>query len=564
VEAPRNETTKPNPHETAVGTPPLQPKPKRKYTTSEKSRAASRKNLEKANQAPHWLKYRRTDRRDAACYKALEKAVAEMRRFDSPHYGLGFKRGTYCASLTRSLALAGETREEYEAHLERMRKAFAPLSERDRKLVLAAAQAVWRRLRVFGGQGRWELYAVASILGELIAEREAEAERRAAAGPAGEEVEPVDPDDDPFGSERAVKLGIDLILLLQEDAVEKEAERLNRRIEMLLAALGQEPQEPAEEDEAAVREDTDDEELTAAVRGNPIGKTQRLAATLNRNREPLKDPSQWRNAPDAGQAAESGAEEKGKRKSDPRPCENAADLAQRGGLMRLLLRKGVNNPEFSRLEGPDGRAVWIDLWQRAFGIDPARRDQSSVLAAAEITWERIQMHLQHREKEAAQVKKVLESCIAARQAAVGGIDDRFRPAGLIDDSPKTSVAGSRSCEAETDNGPRKTKRRSQSSIDNQQLVVALLGALGVYKCVGAVLEAGKDIKAAYYQMLVALYGELPGFDFFKRKEPTVSELADDLSSFVQGLLSPKNGPSQQEKVKQIKWQGGSGRQPGVG
>jgi len=86
--------------------------------------------------------------------------------------------------------LAGETREEYEAHVERMREAFAPLSEGDRKLVLAA-QAAWRRLRVFGGQGRWELYAVASILGELIAVREAEAERRAAAERAGEKFEPM-------------------------------------------------------------------------------------------------------------------------------------------------------------------------------------------------------------------------------------------------------------------------------------------------------------------------------------------------------------------------------------
>jgi len=143
------------------GVPPS--KPKRKYTISEKSRAASRKNLEKANQAPHWLKYRVTERRLIACYRALEKAVAELRRFDSPQYGLGFKRGTHCASLLRSLALAGETREEYEAHLERMRKAFAPLTERERRLVLAAAQAVWRRLRVYGGRPggsctRWRAY----------------------------------------------------------------------------------------------------------------------------------------------------------------------------------------------------------------------------------------------------------------------------------------------------------------------------------------------------------------------------------------------------------------------
>jgi len=532
VEAPRNESPE-SPTPDAVSSP-SPGSSKRKYTSSEKSRAASRRNLALANQAPHWLKYRRTERRLAHCYKALEKAVAEMRRFDSPHYGLGFKRGTYCASLIRSLALAGETREEYEAHLERMRKAFAPLTDRDRKLVLAAAQAVWRRLRVFGGQGRWELYAVASILGEMIAEREAAAERRAAAERAGETAEPADPYLDPFGHYRAVRLGVDLILLLQEDGVEKEAGRLNRRIKMLLDALGE---GPIAEDDAAGSEERDDEQQWAAVMGNALGQAAKLTATLNQVREPLKDPSQWQNAPDAGENAGSGPD--GKRKSDPQPCENAADVAQRGGLMRLLRRQGVNNPEFSRLEGPEGKAVWMDLWQRAFG--PAGETRKSkienrgasfdfpvsnfeILKVAEITWERIQMHLQHREKEAAKVKEVLEAAILAKRAAAEEIDPALR---------------------------------DQSSI-------LLLAALGVYKCMGAVLAAGKDIKAAYHRMLVALYGDLPSFDFFKAKEPTTSERMDDLSDFVMELFSTKDGPLHQEKQREIKWRGGSGRQPGGG
>src|SRR5208283_971023 len=97
-------------------------------------------------------------------------------------------------------------------------------------------------------------YAVASILAELIVARAAEAERRAAAERAGEAVEPLNPYHDPFSSERAVRLGVDLILLLQEDGVEKEAGRLNRRIEMLLAALGEKPQEPTEDDGVAESE----------------------------------------------------------------------------------------------------------------------------------------------------------------------------------------------------------------------------------------------------------------------------------------------------------------------
>jgi hypothetical protein len=54
---------------------------------------------------------------------AREKAVAVLRRFDSPCYGLGFKRGTQCASLVRSLAVAGGKTED----------CGAPLSEHDRK-----------------------------------------------------------------------------------------------------------------------------------------------------------------------------------------------------------------------------------------------------------------------------------------------------------------------------------------------------------------------------------------------------------------------------------------------
>ncbi|MGO9271724.1 MAG: hypothetical protein ACLQOO_15915 [Terriglobia bacterium] len=107
----RNESPQPEPRDaSAVGTPPLQqenPKgPKRKYTAGEKSRASSRENLKKAISPKEW-KYRLTERRLAACYPALEKAVDRLRQFDSPHYGLGFKRGTYCASILRSLGAGG-------------------------------------------------------------------------------------------------------------------------------------------------------------------------------------------------------------------------------------------------------------------------------------------------------------------------------------------------------------------------------------------------------------------------------------------------------------------------
>src|SRR5208337_1897411 len=57
---PESPSSSANP-ESRTANPVSSSKPKRKYTVSEKSRAASLRNLALANQAPHWLKYRLTD-----------------------------------------------------------------------------------------------------------------------------------------------------------------------------------------------------------------------------------------------------------------------------------------------------------------------------------------------------------------------------------------------------------------------------------------------------------------------------------------------------------------------
>jgi hypothetical protein len=62
----------PEPSEAATGSAPRQPKPKRKYTVSERSKASSRANLGQARKAPYIF----TPAREAASMKALEKANA--------------------------------------------------------------------------------------------------------------------------------------------------------------------------------------------------------------------------------------------------------------------------------------------------------------------------------------------------------------------------------------------------------------------------------------------------------------------------------------------------------
>ena len=597
----------PEPHATgAVGTPPLQqPKPKRKYTVTEKVLNASRENLKKANLAPHELKYRLTERRLAACLNALEKAVAELRRFDSPHYGLGFKRGTHCASLLRSLVLAGEKREDYEEHLRLFHEAFPTVDERGRKLVQATAEAVWRRLRAFRGQGRWELYAVATLLVELITERErAAAEQAAQAGPSGSmrpvgTPGPVNPILDPSGPDRAKRLGLNLLGLLMQTNIDQEALCLNRRIERLLRGLLP-PQagEPLVRDAPLHPSEASYDQKSAAVLGNPLRSGPQVEATLNQDREPVKGTDKWqKNGGTAGgPATGTGNEMAGGSDVRSGACRNAADLALRGGLMRLLQQGGLG--DFSRLEGPEGKALWIELWLRALG--PAdengnskvenrgtsfdfRVSRSEVLAFAELTWERVQMFRRHVDKEEAQLREGLQARIVARQA------ERIDDCRLTIDDCKTvatessapdseptkaepSAPGSAAANTEGAGAP---VDAFQSAIGNPQSTIpesfyrqsalAVLGALAVYSCLGGMMEAGKKIEAAYYRVLLALYGDLPGFDYFKPKELTMHDHLKKASNLAFEILSMKDGPLQRQKQSDNQWRGESeGRDPGGG
>jgi hypothetical protein len=188
-------------------------------------------------------------------------------------------------------------------------------------------------------------------------------------------------------------------------------------------------------------------------------------------------------------------------------------------------------------------------------------------------WERIQMLRRHGDKETAQVREALEVGVLARR----GIDDcrlpiddcsedETRPADAdwSSESPAPSgespVSGSE--QSSIDN---RQSAIPESSIDNRQSAIRLLGALAVCSCLGAVLEADKDLKAAYYRLLVTLYGALPDFDFFKPKKPTLDDRMADLSSFVFQSLAMKDGPLQRQKQSEIQWPSGfGGREPGGG
>ena len=134
-------------------------KPKRKYRTSDKVRAASPANLKQARKA-----YVFTPARRAASMKALEKANAappEKRNRFTPrrqlawyanlclaHLKLGapgqrspshLYNGLHCRHLEHSLALAGEDKAKLEAHRERFQRAFPRAIGRNR-----GSCAAWR------------------------------------------------------------------------------------------------------------------------------------------------------------------------------------------------------------------------------------------------------------------------------------------------------------------------------------------------------------------------------------------------------------------------------------
>jgi hypothetical protein len=147
------------------------PLPKRKYTLTAKALAANRANLVKARAVAKEIRFRETPKRLAACRANLLKAhrgrhQARVAEADGPGYGTCFRLGLHAVSLKRSLELAGESGAEYEAHLERFDRAFAPVDAVGRRLVRGMAETVWRRLRALGGQARWELCAMAYRLEE--------------------------------------------------------------------------------------------------------------------------------------------------------------------------------------------------------------------------------------------------------------------------------------------------------------------------------------------------------------------------------------------------------------
>ena len=98
---------------------------KRKYTVSDKVRAANRINSAKARSVDKEIRYRRTPKRLAANRASLVKAryVRDQLR---------------AADLRKSAVRAGESQEEYDRHIELVEQALPAEGERQRNGVRAS------------------------------------------------------------------------------------------------------------------------------------------------------------------------------------------------------------------------------------------------------------------------------------------------------------------------------------------------------------------------------------------------------------------------------------------
>ncbi len=187
-----------------------------KFVVTPRRREAMRANLVKARAALQEgaYYYRRTAKRLAAARANLRQAQAARAARGSP-----LRHGLYCASLRRSLGRAGESPEEFEQHLRLFRRAFAGRLEAASpdpnlaRLVQAAAEVTWRRLRAYRG----------------LAQCEVRAFRRTLAGaPVAENL----------SADEAGYLGLELLFNLRNyERAFPCIRRLNRRLEDILDAV---------------------------------------------------------------------------------------------------------------------------------------------------------------------------------------------------------------------------------------------------------------------------------------------------------------------------------------
>ncbi len=145
---------------------PSEPARKRKYRLTARALAARRANFAKARLAPKEIIYRPSEKRRAASRANLAKAIAARKspKGNAAARMNALKHGLFAREVEASVRRLGESPQEFRAHRARFERCFFPQDEVEKQLVERLAFTVWRRLRLFRGQARWESVRVKKLL----------------------------------------------------------------------------------------------------------------------------------------------------------------------------------------------------------------------------------------------------------------------------------------------------------------------------------------------------------------------------------------------------------------
>ena len=133
---------------------------RRKFRMTPARLAANGANIRKA-QAASVTRFRFTAARRAS----LRKAAATPRSPEKlRHPGTNLKHGLFMEWLEESLGRLGEDPRELAALRQRVERAFFPNDDAERRILRRLTHALWRRLRLYRAQARWETDKLNSVL----------------------------------------------------------------------------------------------------------------------------------------------------------------------------------------------------------------------------------------------------------------------------------------------------------------------------------------------------------------------------------------------------------------
>src|SRR6516162_7415597 len=368
---------------------------KRKYTVSDKVRAANRLNLPKALSVDKKIRYRLTPKRLAANRVSLRKAL-QARRYK--RYAHDWVRAV---DLRKSALQAGETPEEYDRHMELVEQVLPAEGERQRNGVRGLGQALWRRRRLFGNRAQRELFSFYLELEEAAVEGLS------------------------LDSVQDLRCETCYVFLEGEDPrLEETMERLDKRLvrvtEAYLTELAEELVRLEVWDQQCYRADLLDQ--PPEVIGNGLVRRREVRRRMQKQQGRGKHTSLLALLPDAKETKShllKAFVEAGHRLPDPRREEDFAlhlrliEAAFFGGMdngFGLQAGLGVGDSGLgkdtkseSRVPNPASLDYRVARVKRLFP-----ELYQAVWNLAEATWQRLQVYARQGEKEAEELRRKLE------------------------------------------------------------------------------------------------------------------------------------------------------------